>query len=142
MVGVEDEDIVEITAEVMLHLLDDDDGVVKMILKKIGADVGQLTSMVESQVGRLPQGNGGSQLMPDPVFNQIVLDGQNRADAMGDEYLSVEHLFISLASVQSDAKEVLQLNSITAEQIESVLKYLDEIVRRSAGWKRTEYFCV
>jgi len=41
---------------------------------------------------------------------------------MGDEYLSVEHLLIALASVQSDAKEILRLNSITPEQIESALK--------------------
>jgi ATP-dependent Clp protease ATP-binding subunit ClpB len=41
---------------------------------------------------------------------------------MGDEYLSVEHLLISLASVKSDAKEILQLNSVTPEQIESALK--------------------
>jgi ATP-dependent Clp protease ATP-binding subunit ClpB len=41
---------------------------------------------------------------------------------MGDEYLSVEHLFISLAAVDSDAKEVLSLNSITPEQIEKALK--------------------
>ncbi|MHC4239636.1 MAG: ATP-dependent chaperone ClpB, partial [Planctomycetota bacterium] len=56
------------------------------------------------------------------AFNQLVLDAQNRADAMGDEYLSVEHLFISLASVQSDAREVLSLNSINPEQIEGALK--------------------
>jgi ATP-dependent Clp protease ATP-binding subunit ClpB len=41
---------------------------------------------------------------------------------MGDEYLSVEHLFLSLASVQSDAKEVLRLNSIEPGKIEEALK--------------------
>ncbi|MHC4498692.1 MAG: ATP-dependent chaperone ClpB, partial [Planctomycetota bacterium] len=34
----------------------------------------------------------------------------------------VEHLFISLASVQSDAREILSLNSINPEQIEGALK--------------------
>jgi ATP-dependent Clp protease ATP-binding subunit ClpB len=60
--------------------------------------------------------------MPDPVFNQIVLDAQNHADAMGDEYLSVEHLLMSLASIPSDACEVLRLNSVTAGQIEKAIK--------------------
>ena len=110
----------------VLHLLSaicaDDTGVVVMILKKIGANISRLKDMTESELARLPQGQSNAQLMPDPAFNQIVLDAQNRADAMGDEYLSVEHLFISLASVQSDAKEILQLNSITPEQIESALK--------------------
>ena len=109
-----------------LHLLSavcsDAGGVVVMILKKIGANVSRLKDMVESELGRLPQGSSSVQLIPDPAFNQIVLDAQNRADAMGDEYLSVEHLFTALASVQSDAKEILRLNSITPEQIEGALK--------------------
>jgi ATP-dependent Clp protease ATP-binding subunit ClpB len=109
-----------------LHLLSavcaDEAGVVVMILKKIGANISRLKEMVDSELGRLPQGKSGTQLMPDPAFNQLVLDAQNRADAMGDEYLSVEHLFISLASVQSDAREILSLNSINPEQIEGALK--------------------
>ncbi len=109
-----------------LHLLsavcNDDAGVAVEILKKIGANVGRIKDMVESELGRLPQGKSSNQLMPDPALGQVVLDAQNRADAMGDEYLSVEHLLISLASVESDAKEILQLNSVTPEQIENALK--------------------
>jgi ATP-dependent Clp protease ATP-binding subunit ClpB len=109
-----------------LHLLSavcsEDTGVAVEILKKIGANVGRIKEMVESELGRLPEGKSSNQLMPDPALGQIVLDAQNRADAMGDEYLSVEHLLISLASVQSNAKEILQLNSVTPEQIESALK--------------------
>jgi ATP-dependent Clp protease ATP-binding subunit ClpB len=109
-----------------LHLLgalcSDESGVVIMILKKIGANVSRLKEMVENELRRLPQGKSSSQILPDPAINQVVLDAQNRADAMGDEYLSVEHLFISLAEVPSDAKEILTLNSITPEQIENALK--------------------
>ncbi|NQT00981.1 MAG: ATP-dependent chaperone ClpB, partial [Planctomycetes bacterium] len=109
-----------------LHLLSavcgDDEGITVGIMKKIGANVSRIKEMTESELGRLPQGSGTNQLMPDPALSQVVLDAQNRADAMGDEYLSVEHLFISLSSVQSDAKEILRLNSISPEQIESALK--------------------
>ena len=109
-----------------LHLLNavcnDDSGVAVEILKKIGANISRIKEMIASEVDRLPQGKSTEQVMPDPALGQVVLDAQNRADAMGDEYLSVEHLFISLASVQSDAKEILRLNSVAPEQIESALK--------------------
>ncbi|MCK4958161.1 MAG: AAA family ATPase, partial [Planctomycetes bacterium] len=39
-------------------------------------------------------------------------------------YLSVEHLFMSLAEIKSDAKEILSVNSINAEAIESALKQI------------------
>ena len=111
-----------------LHLLSalctDDTGTAVMILKKIGANLSRIREMTESELNRLPQGASpdGGQLIPDPALGQVVLDAQNRADAMGDDYLSVEHLLIALASIQSDAKELFTLNSVTTEQIESALK--------------------
>lgn len=109
-----------------LHLLGaickDEEGSSAMIVKKIGGNISQIRSMAEDELGRLPQAKGDIQLMPDASFNQVVLDAQNRADAMEDEYLSVEHLFISLASVPSQAKEILTLNSISAKQIEEGVK--------------------
>jgi len=107
-----------------LHLLSamlsDDSGIAVLVLKKIGANVEQIKSMTESELGRLPQGST-NQIMPEPAFSQVVLDAQNRADAMKDEYLSVEHLFLSLSAVQSDAREILRLNSVETKQIEKAL---------------------
>ena len=112
-----------------LHLLSvmisDEEEVAVLILKRIGANVPRIKDMVDSEIRRLPQGTTApGQLLPEPAFNQIVLEAQNRADKMGDEYLSVEHLFLSLASVPSDAKEVLRLNSISSEQIEAAIKQI------------------
>ncbi|MFH1371828.1 MAG: ATP-dependent chaperone ClpB [Planctomycetota bacterium] len=109
-----------------LHLLSaiigDDEGIGPEILKKIGANVSRIKDMTESEMRRLPQGKAEGQMMPEPALNQIVLDAQNRADVMGDEYLSVEHLLLSLSSVASDAKEVLRLNSVETSDIEKAIK--------------------
>jgi ATP-dependent Clp protease ATP-binding subunit ClpB len=79
--------------------------------------------MVDSELDKLAQGSGGgNQLLPDQAFNQVVLNSQNVADKMEDEYLSVEHLLISLATVDSTAKKVLELNSIEPSDIESAVK--------------------
>jgi len=103
-------------------LLSDEGGVTEMILKKIGANVDRIKEMTDSELNRLPQGTSASQIMPDPVLNQIVLDAQNRADKMGDEYLSAEHMLLSLAATKSDAQEILSLNSVTPEKIQNALK--------------------
>ena len=111
-----------------LHLLgavlSDEDGSVAMILKKIGANIGPIRDMTESELSRLPTGEVAGQIMPDPALSQVVLSAQTRADKMGDEYLSVEHLFISLADVKSDAKEILSVNAVTAKEIESAWEQL------------------
>jgi ATP-dependent Clp protease ATP-binding subunit ClpB len=111
-----------------LHLLAailrDDEGVAISIFKIIGANANRVKDMAEGELKRLPKGNVGGQIMPDPAFNQIILDAQNRADKMKDEYLSVEHLLLSLSSVSSHAKEILSLNSITTDQIETAIKQI------------------
>jgi len=103
-------------------LLEDEQGMAAMALKKIGANVGRIRDMARGELSRLPKGSVGAQLMPDPAYTQIILDAQNRADKMGDEYLSVEHLLLSLAEIKSDAKEILSVNSITPRQIEQAIK--------------------
>ena len=110
-----------------LHLLkamfDDEDGMILEVFKKIGTKISRVKEMVSAELDRLPTASGSSQMvMPDMSFNQIVLDAQNRADKMGDEYLSVEHLLISMCAVSSSAKELLSVNSITSEVVEKAIK--------------------
>ena len=112
-----------------VHLLSalcsDTEGMVREIFNKIGANASRICQMAESEMERLAQGqNTGQMIMPDPALGQIVLDAQNRANTMGDEYLSVEHLLISLSVHQSDAKEILTLNSVTTELIEDAVKQI------------------
>ncbi len=105
-------------------LLDDQEGLGVQILKKIGANVSRIQSMTDSELNRLPKGSVGTQLMPDPAYTQVILDAQNRADKMGDDYLSIEHLLLSLADIKSDAKEILSVNSVTVKQIEQAVEEL------------------
>lgn len=62
-------------------LLEDAEGVVLMVLGRIGANAGRIREIAEAEIGRLPKsaGAGAGQLMPEPALNQIVLDAQNRA---------------------------------------------------------------
>ncbi|MCK5173822.1 MAG: AAA family ATPase, partial [Planctomycetes bacterium] len=105
-------------------LLADTQGIAVMILKKIGANLARITEMTESELNRIPTGTTGDQLIPDPAYGQLVLDAQNRADKMGDEYLSIEHLLISLTEVKSEAKEVLHVNAITSDKVTEAIKQI------------------
>jgi ATP-dependent Clp protease ATP-binding subunit ClpB len=111
-----------------LHLLyaliSDEEGLVAEILKKMGAHSDRIKTMTEAELGRLPQGDASGPMMPDPVLSQVVLDAQNRADRMADAYLSVEHLLLSLAAIQSDAREVLSLNSVEVGPIEGAIRQM------------------
>lgn len=112
------------TLHLLWALLDDADGIVIDILKKIGTDINRLKQMLDSEISHLPTGQTSAQIMPEMEMNQVVLDAQNRADKMSDEYLSVEHIFIALAANNCKAKQLLELNSISADQIQTILKQI------------------
>ncbi|HOL31973.1 MAG TPA: ATP-dependent chaperone ClpB [Anaerohalosphaeraceae bacterium] len=105
-------------------LLDDADGMAVEILKNIGTNVERIRQMTESELNRQPKGQVNGMIMPDAAFSQVVLDAQNKADKMGDEFLSIEHLLMALADVKSDAKEILSVNSISVEAITKALQNL------------------
>ena len=104
-------------------LLSDEQGLAVMLLKTIGSNPDRIKKMTESELNRLPTGStGGQMIIPDNAYSQVVLDAQNKADKMGDEFLSVEHLLLSLADIPSPAKEVLSVNSITPAQLEKAIQ--------------------
>ena len=105
------------TLHILYALLDDEQGLATLILEKIGSNADRIKQMTDSELNRLPTGQPGGIIMPDPAFSQVVLDAQNKADKLGDEFLSVEHILMSLADIKSDAKEILSVNSINPEQI-------------------------
>ena len=52
----------------LIAILRDDDGIVVMILKRIGANITRIKEMTDSEIDRLATGNVDAQIMPDPAF--------------------------------------------------------------------------
>jgi ATP-dependent Clp protease ATP-binding subunit ClpB len=109
-----------------LHLLrglmGEGEGVVRPILDKIGASQTQLSSMVESELGRLPQSSGGAPPQVDPELQQVLEGAVAEAEAMKDEYISTEHLLLALTKVESSAKRLLELCAVRADDVLEALR--------------------
>ena len=108
------------TIHLFSALLNDTDGITAEILQKIGCNINTLKSITDSELSRLPSGTT-TQLMPDMAFNRVVLDAQNRADKLGDEYLSVEHLLLALAANDNPVKSIFDVNSITEAKLQKAI---------------------
>ncbi len=100
-----------------------DGGIVVRLLEKAGAHVGQIRSILESELARLPKVSGGS-LSTGRLLHEVLQTAQKQADRMKDQYISTEHLLIALADVKSEAKEILTVSGASKEAILSALKEL------------------
>ncbi len=112
---------------VPLHLLQsliaEPEGVPRTVLQKIGVGVGALESMVTSELSRLPKSTGSNMdLTASREMMQVFDEAQKQADAMQDEFVSTEHLFLALTRVEDVAKRVLALNGVEENDILEALK--------------------
>src|SRR6188474_1689713 len=78
-------------------MLEQKEGVVRPILGKIGANVAPIVSDVQAAIAKFPKVSGGQQYFSTRT-NTIFQEAQKEAEKMQDEYVSTEHLLISLAA--------------------------------------------
>ncbi|MDP2481667.1 MAG: AAA family ATPase, partial [Candidatus Palauibacterales bacterium] len=88
-------------------LLDEEDGVVQPVLRKVGADPGRIRAACDERLRRLPRQSGASPVASREL-NQVLDEADSEARRMDDQYVSTEHLLIGLASKQaSSTREIL-----------------------------------
>uniref|UniRef100_A0A7C2PBP1 Chaperone protein ClpB n=1 Tax=Schlesneria paludicola TaxID=360056 RepID=A0A7C2PBP1_9PLAN len=102
-------------------LLEEEGGIMRPLLDKIGVNVGQLRGIVEADLKKLPQQSGG-QAGPSPAFMQVLNTAQQTAEAMKDTFVSTEHLLLALARTDDQAQRVLKLNGVTEADILKALQ--------------------
>lgn len=105
-------------------LLEDQEGMIRPILEKVGAHVGQIADMVQSELSRLPRSSGGSSPGVGSELNNVLEWAQSEATRMTDEFVSTEHLLLAMASVDSKAQSILQLNAVRDQDVLQALQAL------------------
>ncbi len=108
-------------------LIGQEDGVPVSILKKIGTDLPSLEDLIRSVLRHLPKmaidapGSVG-QIYLGAEMLKIFQQAEREAKAFGDEYISTEHLFLSLIEVPGAAKTILAQAGVSHEVVLKVLK--------------------
>ena len=97
----------EIAQEHLLYaLLTQDDSLIAKLMEKMGLDKNLIINRVEEAIQKRPKVQGGQQYVGQDL-NKALIHGEDEAKAMGDEYVSVEHLFLAVMKYAS--KEVKAL---------------------------------
>src|SRR5262249_58282917 len=96
---------------VLAALIAEDEGVIRPLLQKLGANVDRISSIVNSELDRLARATG-TQLGIARSTQDVFSQAEKEADRLKDEYTSTEHLMLALAQVKSEAKEILTVNSV------------------------------
>ena len=91
----------------LVSLLKLDDSLILKLITKMGISGEQFTDEAEVALKKLPKVSGGGQVYLTQDLNKVLIDAEDEAKAMGDEYVSVEHLFLCLLKQPNKAMKEL-----------------------------------
>ena len=105
----------------LLSLLQVEDSLIAKLLQKMGISPDSFERAVEEKINALPKVSGGQQYFSQDA-NKIVMNAEDHAKAMGDEYVSVEHIFLALLKDgDKTIRELFKEFDITKEKFLSAL---------------------
>ncbi|HEY2251567.1 MAG TPA: Clp protease N-terminal domain-containing protein, partial [Planctomycetaceae bacterium] len=104
-------------------LLKEEQGLVRPLIQKIGANLKQLESIVDGELQRLPKVRGAaSEVSLQPAASKVLEASQDAAQKMKDQFVSTEHLLIALTQVGDQAKRLLEINGVEENDVLNALK--------------------
>ncbi|HEY8639947.1 MAG TPA: Clp protease N-terminal domain-containing protein, partial [Solirubrobacterales bacterium] len=105
----------------LLALLEQEDGLVVPVLQKLGADVPAIAQRARDAVGALPtvSGDAEPEVQPSSSLVKSLQRAEKEMAALGDEYISTEHILLALTDKGSGVADILpdreSLNKAIAE---------------------------
>src|SRR5512144_650640 len=105
----------------LLALLEQTDGVVLPLLKKLGVDPARVKGDIEDALNRIPKVEGLVQTYLSPRLGKLFERAEQEAERLKDEYVSTEHLLIAAADGDGVAQQILDRHGVTKDKIFTVL---------------------
>lgn len=81
--------------------------VTNYIFQKLGVNAMQVSTLANSEVEHLPRVEGGKPYLSNEA-NNVLLKAEDLSKSLGDEFVSVEPLFLALLAVNSSAARILK----------------------------------
>ena len=99
------------------------DSLVKFIFQKVGANIDQLSIVIDKEIASMPRVSGG-----EPYFsresNQVLQKSLDIAQTYGDEYVAIEALFLAVFLTKSSASTILKDLGLTESEIKAAIAEL------------------
>ncbi len=111
------------TIHLLKGILTVDENVTPFLLKKLNVNFDVFTKAVDRIVDSLPKVSGGEQYLAKDT-NEVLQRAPRYLKEFGDEFVSIEHLLLSLLEVKSTASQLMKDNGITKNDLMAAIKDL------------------
>ncbi len=106
----------------LLALLEQEDGLIPKLIEKMEIDLHHFTENARRHLEARTKVSGAGQLYVGKDLNNVLIHAEDIAKSMGDEYVSVEHLFLCLLKYPNKAmKELIKEYGLTKDRFLTAL---------------------
>ncbi len=114
------------TAHLLYALLLQPDSIVPAVFGELEADIEKLKGGILAEIDKFPQAEAGvlGSLYLSPGFARTLSEAEDQMGKIGDDFVSTEHLLLSLLSVGGPMKTLLEKNGV---KYDDVLRILSEL---------------
>ena len=100
----------------LYSLLTLDDSLIMKLITKMGIQGDMFKNEAKQAIEKLTKVSGGGQLYISNDLNKVLINAEDESKAMGDEYVSVEHIFLSMLKyADRTMKELFRQYGITRD---------------------------
>jgi len=113
-------------------LLEDEEGIVYQILKRLGADINALRAEIDKEIEKFPKVSGATplgQVYISPRLKKALERAFEEATHLTDEFISVEHLLFAILNTYGPATDILKKHGATADNVLSAMREIRGVHR-------------
>jgi ATP-dependent Clp protease ATP-binding subunit ClpB len=122
----------------VLALLEQQEGVARPVLEKIGADPGRIISRIEDELRGVPRVSGAEPYLANRLM-KLTDRAEDQARKLKDEYVSTEHLLLAAAEEKGAAGEALRSAGATPERVREAVKEIRGGARATSPEAESQY---
>ena len=101
-----------------------DENVVPYLLRKLNVNLEVFSKQLDALIDSLPQVSGGGEQYLSSNTNRALQKAEEIASEFKDEFISIEHLWLGILSVNDDASRLLQRNGVNDKDLRAAIKQL------------------
>ena len=103
-------------------LLSQQDGIVVPVIERVGVDVQSLQKQVDDLLDTYPKVTGNAQMTLSNEAQKVLAKAENEMSKLKDQYLSCEHILLSMTKSDSRVGDLLNRNGLTYDAVLEAIK--------------------
>jgi ATP-dependent Clp protease ATP-binding subunit ClpB len=122
----------------VLALIEQEEGIARPVLEKIGADPALVASRVEDELRGIPKVHGAEPYVSNRLL-KLVDRAEDEAKKLKDEYVSTEHLLLAAAEERGGVGDALRASGATPERVREAVKGVRGTARVTSPEAESQY---